>query len=247
MQAVIVDPMLALSVPMVPTVQGALTALGQCMESYLLGCTDPATEALALQGIEVVAAALATPLVEGKMNLKNVAMREKLALASVLSGFAANSSGCGGAHAIAVAMGGISDIPHSQITSAFLPFVFDRYAQIAEDNAGDEFFDELKDKLERIADRLTAASGFQGASVSAWLRYVSTRFDLPTLVGLELDEAMLRGVVERAALRQDATMDHRTDESVAILEKDDLRAVLDAATAAAPSSPKIDQDASTLS
>jgi alcohol dehydrogenase class IV len=231
MQAVIVDPMLALSVPMVPTVQGALTALGQCMESYLLGCTDPATEALALQGIEVVAAALATPLVEGKMNLKNVAMREKLALASVLSGFAANSSGCGGAHAIAVAMGGISDIPHSQITSAFLPFVFDRYAQIAEDNAGDEFFDELKDKLERIADRLTAASGFQG----------------PTLVGLELDEAMLRGVVERAALRQDATMDHRTDESVAILEKDDLRAVLDAATAAAPSSPKIDQDASTLS
>lgn len=237
--------MLALSVPLLPTVQGALTALGQCMESYLLGCEDPATEALALQGIEVVAAALATPLVEGKIDLKSVVMREKLALASVLSGFAANSSGCGGAHAIAVAMGGVSDLPHAQIASAFLPFVFDRYARLAEDNAGDEFFDELKEKLERTADRLTAASGFQGASVSAWLRYVSTRFDLPTPETLELDESMLRGIVDRAALRQDASMDLRSDESEAILDKDDLRAVLDSAVMVTSPPPQDDQDAST--
>lgn len=241
-QVVIVDPMLALSVPLVPTVQGALTALGQCMESYLLGCADPATEALALQGIEVVAAALATPLVEGKIDLKSIVMREKLALASVLGGFATNSSGCGGAHAIAVAMGGISDLPHAQISSAFLPFVFDHYAKLAKDNEGDEFFDELKEKLERTADRLTAASGFQGASVAAWLRYVSSRFNLPTPATLELDETMVRGIVDRAVLRQDATMAVRQDGNGAILEKEDFRAVLDSAvkvieTPEAPSEP----------
>lgn len=224
-EAVIIDPMLALSVPLTPTVQGALTALGQCIESYLSGCEDKATEMLALQGIEVIASAFAQPLVEGKMDLKSVGMREKFALGSLFSGIAANSSGYGCAHALAVSMGGISDLPHAQVASAFLPFVFDKYAAIVDENEGDEFFDELGVKLDSVADRLTAASGFQGASVAAWIRYVSTRFDLPTSSTLELDEGLVKGIVERATQRQEASVAHR--DVAPILEADDIRAVLD--------------------
>lgn len=219
--------MLSLTVPLKPTVQGALTALGQCIESYLSGCEDKATEMIALQGIEVVASAFAQPLVEGKMDLKNVGMREKFALGSLFSGIAASSSGYGCAHSIAVSMGGISDLPHAQVATGFLPFVFDKYAEIAQENEGDEFFDELREKLDRVADRLTAASGFQGASVSAWIRYVSTRFDLPNTSTLELDEGLVKGIVERSVQRQEASMAHR--EEAPILESDDIRALLEAA------------------
>ncbi|GLE09137.1 hypothetical protein PINS_up020728 [Pythium insidiosum] len=222
--AVIVDPMLTLSVPLHQTVQGALTALGQCIESYLLGCGDEQAEQAALQGIDLVAAAFAEPLVQGKVNLKSVDFRSQLALASLASGIAANASGFGAAHCIAVSMGGISDLPHAQIGAAFLPFVFDRYEALAEENEGDEFFDDLKQKLERVCDRLTASSGFQGQSVSSWLRYVSKRFDLPDATKLELEDSLVNGLVERAVQRQEDVMPRRDDG--AILEADDLRTVI---------------------
>uniref|UniRef100_K3WC48 Uncharacterized protein n=1 Tax=Globisporangium ultimum (strain ATCC 200006 / CBS 805.95 / DAOM BR144) TaxID=431595 RepID=K3WC48_GLOUD len=237
-EAVIIDPMLSLSVPLKPTVQGALTALGQCIESFLSGCEDQATEMLALQGIEVIASAFAQPLVQGKMNLKNVGMRERFALGSLFSGIAANSSGYGCAHSIAVAMGGISDLPHAQVATGFLPFVFDKYAQLADENEGDEFFDALRAKLESVNDRLTAASGFQGASVSAWIRYVSTRFDLPNTSTLELDEGLVKGIVERSVQRQDETIAHR--EEGPILESDDIRAIVEAAIVVASEQTKND-------
>ncbi|GMF29010.1 unnamed protein product [Phytophthora fragariaefolia] len=227
-KAVIVDPTLMLTVPMRESVQGALTALGQCLESYLLGCTDDETDVLALEGLEAVASALAAPLKEGKLNLKDAVL--PFAQASLLSGIAANSSGTGAAQALAVSMGGVSDLPHAQVTTAFLPFVFDRYAELASENEGDPFFDDLREKLENAADRLTAASGFQGASVSVWLRYVITRFGLPTASTLELEESLLNGLVDRAVQYQDDSMQvARSDDNGAIIEKDDLRAIIDSA------------------
>ncbi|KAF4028487.1 Iron-containing alcohol dehydrogenase [Phytophthora infestans] len=229
-EAVIIDPTLMLTVPRRATVQGALTALGQCLESYLLGCADDATNELVLEGLEAVAGALAAPLKEGKLDLKGAVLREQFAIGSLLSGIAANSSGTGAAQALAVSMGGISDLPHAQVATAFLPFVFDRYAELARENEGDPFFDELREKLENAADRLTAASGFQGADVAAWLRYVITRFDLPTASTLELEGSLLNGLVDRAAQYQDESMEvSRSDDNGAIMEKDDLRAIIDAA------------------
>uniref|UniRef100_H3GL10 Uncharacterized protein n=1 Tax=Phytophthora ramorum TaxID=164328 RepID=H3GL10_PHYRM len=226
-EAVIIDPTLMLTVPLRATVQGALTALGQCLESYLLGCAD---DALALEGLEAVAGALAAPLQEGKLDLKGAVLREQFALGSLLSGIAANSSGSGAAQALAVSMGGISDLPHTQVATAFLPFVFDRYEELASENEGDPFFDELRGKLENAADRLTAASGFQGPNVAAWMRYVIARFDLPTASTLELEDSLLNGLVDRAAQYQDDSMHvARSDDNGAVMEKDDLRAIIDSA------------------
>ncbi|POM64122.1 Alcohol dehydrogenase [Phytophthora palmivora] len=206
----------------------ALTALGQCLESYLLGCADDATNLLALEGLEAVAGALASPLKDGKLDLKGAVLREQFAIGSLLSGIVANSSGTGAAQALAMSMGGISDLPHTQVATAFLPFVFDRYAELASENEGDPFFDELREKLENAADRLAAASGFQGANVAAWLRYVITRFDLPTASTLKLEESLLNGLVDRAAQYQDDSMQvSRSDDNGAIMEKDDLRAIID--------------------
>ncbi|CAH0491796.1 unnamed protein product [Peronospora farinosa] len=226
-EAVIIDPTLMLTVPLHLTVQGALTALGQCLESYLLGGAD---DALALEGMEAVAKALAAPLKEGKLDLKGAILREQFALGSLLSGIAANSSGAGSAQALAVSMGGISDLPHAQVATAFLPFVFDRYAELLKENEGESSFDELHEKLEDAADRLAAASGFQGDNVATWLRYVIKRFDLPTASTLELEKDMLDGLVDRAAQYQDESMEvSRSDGNGAIMEKDDLRAIIDSA------------------
>ncbi|TMW64579.1 hypothetical protein Poli38472_011459 [Pythium oligandrum] len=238
-QAVVVDPMLAISVPLHQSVHGALTALGQCIESYLLGCDEEA-EQVALQGIELIASAFSKPLVEGKIDLKSVGFREQLALASLASGVAAQASGYGAAHAIAVSMGGVSDLPHTQVASAFLPFVFDRYTTLAVDNEGDDFFDDLQQKLEKVCDRLTASSGFQGQSVATWLRYVSQRFNLPDTSSLELEESLINGLVDRAVQRQEQVMAER-DEG-AILEKDDIRAIIDSAVVLTEPKDKPTQD-----
>ena len=216
-----------LTVPLHLTVQGALTALGQCLESYLLGGAD---DALALEGMEAVARALAAPLKEGTLDLKGAVLREQLALGSLLSGIATNSSGTGAAQALAVSLGGISDLPHAQVATAFLPFVFDRYAELLNENEGESSFDELREKLEDAADRLTAASGFQSDNVAMWLRYVIKRFDLPTASTLELEEDMLDGLTDRAAQYQDESMEiSRSDGNGAIMDKDDLRAIIDSA------------------
>ncbi|CAI5727568.1 unnamed protein product [Peronospora destructor] len=226
-EAVIIDPTLMLTVPLHSTVQGALTALGQCLESYLLGGAD---DALALEGMEAVAKALAAPLKEGKLDLKGAILREQFALGSLVSGIAANSSGTGSAQALAVSMGGISDLPHAQVVTAFLPFVFDRYAELLNENEGESSFDELREKLEDAADRLAAASGFSSDNVAAWLRYVIKRFNLPTASTLELEEDMLNGLVDRAAQYQDESMEvSRSDANGAIMEKDDLRAIIGSA------------------
>jgi alcohol dehydrogenase class IV len=142
-KAVLIDPMLALTVPTLPTAQGALTSLGQCIESYLAGCGDDKTNHLALQGIEAIASGFAQPLVDGKFNLRSVAIREKFALGSLLSGICANASGFGGAHALAVSMGGVSHIAHMQVCASFLPLVLSKYSALAEENQGDPFFDEM--------------------------------------------------------------------------------------------------------
>uniref|UniRef100_A0AAV1UAU0 Alcohol dehydrogenase iron-type/glycerol dehydrogenase GldA domain-containing protein n=1 Tax=Peronospora matthiolae TaxID=2874970 RepID=A0AAV1UAU0_9STRA len=226
-EAVIIDPTLMLTVPLRATLQGALTALGQCLESYLLGGAD---DALTLKGLELLARALGAPIEQGYLDVTDIALREQLALGSVYSGIATNSSGTGAAQALAVSTGGISDLPHAQVVTAFLPFVFDRYAELVDENAGDPFFDDLRKKLEIATDRLTAASGFQGNDVAAWLRYVITRFDLPTTSTLELEESLLDGLTDRAAQYQDDSMEVCcSDGSQAIMEKDDLRAIIDRA------------------
>ncbi|CAH0476114.1 unnamed protein product [Peronospora belbahrii] len=239
-EAVIIDPTLMLTVPLQLTVQGALTALGQCLESYLLGGAD---DALALEGLEAVAKALAAPLKEGKLDLEGAFLREQFALGSLLSGIATNSSGPGSAQALAMSMGGISDLPHAQVATAFLPFVFDRYNELLSENEGEPFFGELREKLENALDRLTVASGFQSDNVATWLRYVITRFDLPTASTLELEESLLDGLVDRAAEYQDESMEVScSDGNGAIMEKNDLCAIIDrAVVAVAPSKESEDK------
>ncbi|KAI9914184.1 hypothetical protein PsorP6_006253 [Peronosclerospora sorghi] len=226
-RAVIIDPTLMVTVPLHLTVQGALTALGQCLESYLLGGAD---DALALEGLEAVARALAAPLREGKLDLRGAFLREQFAWGSLLSGITANSSGTGAARALAVSMSSISDLPHMQLAAAFLPFVLDRYIELANENEGDPFFDELREKLGDVANRLTAASGFEGSNAATWLRYVTKRFDLPPPSTLELEESLLNLCVHRAAEFQQESMNIcRSDGNSAIIESDDLHAIIDGA------------------
>ncbi|CEG41588.1 Alcohol dehydrogenase, class IV [Plasmopara halstedii] len=229
-EAILIDPTLMVTVPLERTVQGALTSLGQCLESFLLGCGEDAMEEMAMAGFAAIAEAFALALKEDKVELKNASLRESFAFGSLVSGIAANSSGTGATQALAIAVGGISEIPHAQVASALLPFVFDRYSELVSENEGDPFFDELRKKLERADDQLAALSGFQGVSVAEWIRNVIIRFKLPTVSTLNLEENLLNGLVDRAVQYQDETMERfRSDDNGAIFEKDDFSAILGAA------------------
>ncbi|RHY35276.1 hypothetical protein DYB32_000254 [Aphanomyces invadans] len=150
--AVIIDPMLSVSVPLGVTAQGALTSMGQCIESFLTNKVDPKVDELCLNGIRATAEALSSPLQEGKMHLNDVGFRERLSYASLCSSLVSLSTGFGAAHSLGIGVGGLSDSPHMQVCAAFLPLVLARYEAIVTDNQGDEHFDNLvpMDRDEKI-------------------------------------------------------------------------------------------------
>ncbi|RQM24735.1 hypothetical protein B5M09_000615 [Aphanomyces astaci] len=162
--AVIIDPLLTVSVPLGVTAQGALTSMGQCIESFLANQGNPKVDELCLNGIRAAAEALATPLqgivlhtfpsqkervvmlrmlLDGKIHLNDIGFRERLSYASLCSSLVSLSTGFGAAHSLGIGVGGLSDSPHMQVCAAFIPLVITRYQTILADNQGDDHFDKL--------------------------------------------------------------------------------------------------------
>lgn len=56
------DPKLTLTVPLKQTIEGALTAAGQCIESLFLQAKDDKVDAICMDAIRYVAKSLAGPL-----------------------------------------------------------------------------------------------------------------------------------------------------------------------------------------
>lgn len=132
----LVDPELTLSIPPRITAYTGMDAFVQALESYVTKTSNPITDTLALQAIEVIFHNLPEAVQEGE----NIEVREKMALGSLLSAMAFSNSGLGAVHGLAHPIGAHFGVPHGLACAVLLPHVvgfnlkvrYEKFSQIAE-------------------------------------------------------------------------------------------------------------------
>ncbi len=118
-EVAIIDPLLTISCPPPITASSGMDAFTQLLESYVSTAGNPMTDALALQGLELVSRSLRKAYSNGG----DSDARGDMALASYLSGVTLANAGLGLVHGYASAIGGYYDISHGVICSALMPVV----------------------------------------------------------------------------------------------------------------------------
>ena len=118
-RAVVVDAELGVGVPPAVTAASGMDALCQLVESYASAGAQPMTDALALRGMELAAKSLRRAYEAGG----DVAAREDMALAALLSGVTLTNAGLGAVHGFAAPLGANFPIPHGVVCAALLPHV----------------------------------------------------------------------------------------------------------------------------
>jgi alcohol dehydrogenase class IV len=116
-RVVLIDPELHVSVPRETTAYTGMDAITQLIESYISIRAAPIPQALALQGLELAAPAIARAVRDGS----DRDARERMAHAALLSGMALANSGLGLAHGVAAALGIHARVPHGLACAVMLP------------------------------------------------------------------------------------------------------------------------------
>jgi alcohol dehydrogenase class IV len=117
----IVDPALSSDLPPAMTATTGLDALTQLIEGYVSRRANAMTDALALAGIRHAAVALPAAWRNGG----DESARDRMAMASLLSGVVLANGGLGAVHGFAGPIGGMFNAPHGAICAALLPHVMD--------------------------------------------------------------------------------------------------------------------------
>jgi alcohol dehydrogenase class IV len=112
----ILDPALTIHCPPNVTAYSGMDAFTQLLESYLSNAASPITDALAWQGLKLVARSLTVAYCDGM----NVQARLDMALAAYLSGITLANAGLGTVHGMAGVIGGLKSIPHGIICSRLM-------------------------------------------------------------------------------------------------------------------------------
>lgn len=123
------DPVMMASMPKSLTAASGMDALTHAIEAYLSVNSNPLTDSLALQAIQLIFKNLG----EAVENGSNINAREKMAYAQCLAGMAFNNAGVGNVHAIAHQLGGLYDLPHGLCNAVLLPYVLKYYIGTVDD------------------------------------------------------------------------------------------------------------------
>ena len=108
----LIDPELMRSCPPAVTAACGLDALTQLLEAYVSSKSSPMTDALALSGLEHLAAGFLPAFERGAVDLE---ARSHMAYAAFLSGVALANAGLGVVHGFASPIGGYFPAPHGEI------------------------------------------------------------------------------------------------------------------------------------
>jgi alcohol dehydrogenase len=132
----LIDPELTFTVPPGVTASTGVDALTHAIEAYTVTCSEPISDAVALQAISLIAANLRDAVRDGR----NARARDGMMMGSLLAGIAFSHSDVGSVHCMAESLGGIYDLPHGVCNAILLPYVMeynmeyclDRYAKVAQ-------------------------------------------------------------------------------------------------------------------
>ena len=113
----VVDPELTLTCPADVTAACGLDALTQLFEAYVSSKASPMTDALALSGLEHIAAGF-LPAYENGAN--DLVARSHMAYAALLSGIVLANAGLGVVHGFAGPIGGFFPIPHGVVCGTLI-------------------------------------------------------------------------------------------------------------------------------
>ena len=131
----IMDPLLTVGLPPIPTRDSGLDALTHAIEAYISVNAWAASDALALKSIELIGKYLRRAVHFGK----DIEARDGMLTASLLAGMAFHNTKLCLVHAITGPLGGFYDLPHGAINAIILPHAMefmlpgaiDRYVNIA--------------------------------------------------------------------------------------------------------------------
>jgi alcohol dehydrogenase class IV len=130
----LVDPDLGADVSPAVTAGSGMDAICQLIESYTSLGASPMTDALALTGIPLAAKNLPTAFADGG----NLAAREAMAMAALLSGMTLTNAGLGAVHGFAAPIGANFPVPHGIVCAALLPNVIQANIQALRSQTGGE-------------------------------------------------------------------------------------------------------------
>lgn len=210
----LVDPLLTLGCPPAVTASSGLDALTQCLEPFVSPKANPATDAVAADGLRRGARSLRRAYEHGD----DRDAREDMALCSLFGGIALANAKLGAVHGVAGVVGGMVDAAHGAVCAALLaPVVEANVRALHERDPGSPALDRYAGVARLLTDDV-------GASVEdgvAWLRETVTALQVPSLGKVGLAPDRYAEVAEKSAKSssmQGNPIALTGDEIVAVLE-----------------------------
>ena len=188
----LVDPQLTLRCPPAVTASSGLDALTQCLEPFVSPRANPATDAVAADGLRRGARSLRRAFENGD----DRAAREDMALCSLFGGISLANAKLGAVHGVAGVVGGMIDAPHGAVCAALLAPVVEANVRALRQRAPDS------PALGRYATVARLLTGKETATVEdavAWLRETVAELEVPSLGEVGLASGQHEEVAEKSA------------------------------------------------
>ncbi|NLS11380.1 iron-containing alcohol dehydrogenase [Vibrio sp. SM6] len=168
----IVDPTLTYGTDPYTSGRGALYAFTHLMEAYVCGDPNPLTDMICEEGLKRLAHSIYLGCLED-----DAKGRHDLSFAAMLGGMAITNAKLGAAHALASALGGKLDAPHSVISAQLAPHVMrENIAAAKIAKRGD-----VIERYQAIARILTGQDDADAQDAVVWLEQALVTLQLPTL------------------------------------------------------------------
>ncbi len=209
----LVDPLLTLGCPPAVTASSGLDALTQCLEPYVSPWANPATDALAAEGLRRAARSLRRAYARGD----DREARTDMALCSLFGGVALANAKLGAVHGLAGVVGGTVDAPHGAVCAALLAPVVQANVAALREREPDS---PALGRYTAAARLLTGHDGATTDDAVDWLRETVAALDVPRLGDVGLRPAQHAEVAAKAARSSSMRgnpVPLRDDELVAVL------------------------------
>jgi alcohol dehydrogenase class IV len=170
----VVDPELTLGLPAALTATTGLDALTQLIEPFVSCRANPLTDGYCREGL----ARAAHGLRRACEHPSDLAAREDMALASLLSGLALANSGLGSVHGFAASIGGMFPAPHGAVCAALLPHAMEVNVRALRQRQPQS---EALARYAEAARLVTAQANASADDGIAWVRSLCADLHIPPL------------------------------------------------------------------